>query len=356
MVGNISGQRGRRKQTSCRVSFGYRSSAGSSSSRFHEEGDRGRRIKERSRACLVRPLQSFCTMSELLHRRATSNKVAASRERRVKRLNDGSRRKSGLGHRQQSNGRNRLVGAIVIAAALAGIALVSLWVRALVHVSTTEDPSDKNHDTRDGRDTKGIVAHVRGGDTSSSGNESPYTPEALKQNPWLGWQPKASHPLQNGKTFSVRECFKNDPKTPASKQPHGCSERPDELGPAPPVEKDWVPDVTMIRKMLMYGKDVDGQAFPPPLAGEFCENIGVQGGRSGDTNKECVLESMIRATGPLNSTTVTIHPSNHYGARGENAADEGVTVRAPRLMCLVYTMADAVRSVLDSACLSCALL
>ena len=171
---------------------------------------------------------------------------------------------------------------------------------------------------------------------------TPYTPEALKKNPYLGWQPKASHPEHNGNTtFSVRECFKNDPKNPSSKQPYGCSERPDELGPAPPVESDWIPDVTMIRKMLMYGKDLDGQDFPPPLAEEYCENIGVQGGRSGDTNKECVLESMIRSTGPLNSTTVTIHPFNHYGALGENATDKGVTVPAPRLMCLVYTMADA---------------
>mmetsp|Transcript_6299 Transcript_6299/g.14537 ORF Transcript_6299/g.14537 Transcript_6299/m.14537 type:complete len:529 (-) Transcript_6299:69-1655(-) len=277
-------------------------------------------------------------MSELLHRRATSNKVAASRERRVKRLN--GRRKSGFGgfgHRKQSSDGNRLAGALVIAAALAGISLVSLWIRALVHVS--EGP----HKTaRNGHGTNGIDAHARGGDTSSSGNESPYTTEALNKNPYLGWQPKASHPHHdNGKTFSVRECFKNDPKTPASKQPYGCSERPDELGPAPPVEKDWVPDVTMIRKMLMYGKDIDGQDFPPALAEEFCEDIGVQGGRSGDTNKECVLESMIRTTGPLNSTTVTIHPSNHYGTRGENSADKGVTVRAPRLMCLVYTMADA---------------
>lgn len=90
--------------------------------------------------------------------------------------------------------------------------------------------------------------------------------------------------------------------------------------------------------MMMYGKDRDGNTFPPPLSKELCEDIAVRGGRLGDTNKECVKESNIRAVGSLNSTTVTINPSNHY----ESTADEAsIVVPAPKLMCLVYTMADA---------------
>lgn len=90
----------------------------------------------------------------------------------------------------------------------------------------------------------------------------------------------------------------------------------------------------------MYGKDRNGNSFPPPLSKELCEDIGVQGGKGGDSNKECLRQSMIRPTGPLNSTTVTIDPSNNYGV--DPSTSKGtITVPAPRLMCSVYTMADA---------------
>lgn len=49
---------------------------------------------------------------------------------------------------------------------------------------------------------------------------------------------------------------------------------------------------------------------------------------------------MIRTTGALNLTTVTIDPSNNYGA-DPSISKGSITVPAPRLMCLVYTMADA---------------
>ena len=106
------------------------------------------------------------------------------------------------------------------------------------------------------------------------------------------------------------------------------------------MEKDWIPDVTMVRTMMMYGKDRNGNPFPPPLAEELCENIGVKGEKHGDTNKECLRESMIRGTGPLTSETVTITPSNHYEA--DASVQKGtLEVPAPKIMCLVYTMADA---------------
>lgn len=91
---------------------------------------------------------------------------------------------------------------------------------------------------------------------------------------------------------------------------------------------------------MVYGKDRDGNQFPPPLSKELCEDIAVRGGKAGDTNKECLKESMIRPTGALSSSTVTINPSNHYGEElNENTG--AITVPAPKLMCLVYTMADA---------------
>jgi hypothetical protein len=124
----------------------------------------------------------------------------------------------------------------------------------------------------------------------------------------------------------------------------GCKENPSEWGDAPIVEdKNWVPDVTMIRKMMLYGKDRDGNPFPPPLATELCEDISVTGEKHNDENKRSLKQTMIRPTGQLNSTTVTINPQNHYGQDLVEAdgAVGSITVPAPKVMCLVYTMANA---------------
>jgi hypothetical protein len=162
-----------------------------------------------------------------------------------------------------------------------------------------------------------------------------YTSDALQKNPYLGWQPTFPDP---DASFSWRSCFKAKPTADASDQSAGCRENPTTFGKAPKADEDWIPDVAMIRKMLMHGKDRNGNVFPPPLDKELCQDISVQGGTRDDSNKECLREAMIKPTGPLNSTTVTIQPSNHFGAGGDSAA---ITVPAPRLMCLVYTMADA---------------
>jgi hypothetical protein len=96
----------------------------------------------------------------------------------------------------------------------------------------------------------------------------------------------------------------------------------------------------MVRKMMIHGKDGDGNRFPPPLSMELCEDIGDSGEITGDTNKECLRETMIRPTGPLNSTTVSIDPSNHFGQEF-HSRNGSITVPAPKVMCLVYTMANA---------------
>jgi hypothetical protein len=141
-------------------------------------------------------------------------------------------------------------------------------------------------------------------------------------------------------SISWRTCFKAAATSDGKDQPAGCNENPAELGSAPLVEKDWIPDVTMVRNMMIYGKDRDGNQFPPPLSKELCEDIGVFGEKKGDTNKECLRETMIRPTGPLNSTTVTIDPSNHFG-QDSDTENGSLTVPAPKVMCLVYTMANA---------------
>lgn len=53
--------------------------------------------------------------------------------------------------------------------------------------------------------------------TADESDKNPYSPEALAKNPYLGWQPKPVPP--NGPSFSIRECFKADPKSDGSDQP-----------------------------------------------------------------------------------------------------------------------------------------
>ena len=62
------------------------------------------------------------------------------------------------------------------------------------------------------------------------------------------------------------------------------------------------------------------------------------GGKDGDTNKQCLRETKIKPTGPLDSSFVTIDPSNHYGV---TEGSQSINVPAPTVMCLVYTTADA---------------
>lgn len=297
---------------------------------------------------------------------SSSSKVAASRERRatrnklsngggIRNINGnlpGSASKASKHHHYDIGSGKRI---LVLAIGLLIACLLLFWGLALFHVSTTSDINSSggsNHMWGRVSLPKNALRRMRNGKSNyksepilvppqtadAANDQSPYTAEALDKNPHLGWQPQ-NVPSPIGNKFSWRTCFEADPTSDGSDQPAGCKENPSEFGDAPAAEKDWVPDVTMIRKMMMYGKDRDGNAFPPPLSKELCEDIGVRGEKHGDINKESVQKSTIRATGALNSTTVTITPFNHFGAK---ANDKGtVEVPAPKLMCLVYTMADA---------------
>mmetsp|Transcript_31612 Transcript_31612/g.63856 ORF Transcript_31612/g.63856 Transcript_31612/m.63856 type:complete len:530 (-) Transcript_31612:107-1696(-) len=280
-----------------------------------------------------------------MHRRtapslAASSKVVASRERRARR-----KVQNGNGMNRSSAKSNSALGygqrILVLTVSLIVVILILVWIGAMFHLSTTTSQSDegrvpsiRNNLLNDKPKIKKNTP-VRPYD----GSKNPYTSTALAQNPYLGWQPTlASSPL--GSSFSWRQCFKADPKSDGTDQPAGCRENPNELGDAPTVKKDWIPDVTMVRTMAMYGKDKDGNPFPPPLSNELCENIGVTGGKNGDSNKQCLSQAMIHRTGPLTSETVSIVPSNHYEATA--SVQKGtIDVPAPKIMCLVYTMADA---------------
>ncbi|KAL9190971.1 hypothetical protein ACHAXT_000677 [Thalassiosira profunda] len=160
---------------------------------------------------------------------------------------------------------------------------------------------------------------------SDSGN-SPYTTAALEKNPHLGWQPLVRH----DSPFSWRACFRNTTSDEATR-PTGCLEH--DLGEAPQVEKNWVPDVTMLHKMALYGRDINGNPFPPTMSAELCENIGETGEDDADANKEGLRASQISPIGAFKSTAVTIPSNSGHG--------DFITVPTPRVLCLVYTMADA---------------
>lgn len=285
---------------------------------------------------------------------AASSKIAASRERRAARLRNsnlnggaGSIAVPYNGHTPKSDGGAVTKKLLIAAGTLAAGILSGLWIAALYHVTTNSDANNPPEGKFSLPNTINTLRRVRNREKKVEAISSPvigaiktdytdiYTKEALEKNPYLGWQPQYSPP---DPSFSWRSCFKAKPTADASTQPIGCRENPSSFGTAPSVPENWIPDVTMIRSMLMHGRDRAGNAFPPPLDTELCQDIAVQGGKSGDSNKECLRQSHIMPTGPLNSTTVTISPQNHYGSTSQQ---QEITIPAPRLMCLVYTMADA---------------
>ena len=115
-------------------------------------------------------------------------------------------------------------------------------------------------------------------------------------NPFYGWQPDDDHNGDTGdshemkqptKPCSWRQCFQQE-------QPPDCRStcREGDMGPAPPPpvpltpDDQWIPDVTMLHRMMLDGKDAKGRPWPPALDSELCEDIGAQGGPM-DGNKEC---------------------------------------------------------------------
>ena len=173
---------------------------------------------------------------------------------------------------------------------------------------------------------------------------NPYTAASLAANPFLGWAPPLVN--SNDTNFSWRSCFYNAKEIPHYENPKtaeglglpGCYESPSELGNVPTVNSSWIPDVTMLHTMMTYGKDIKGNPFPPILSKELCEEINDEGsGNVTDENKQCFRESMIQSTAPLYSSgeNITINPSNHAGVPGDNVT---VSVRPPKVLCLIYTM------------------
>ena len=99
--------------------------------------------------------------------------------------------------------------------------------------------------------------------------------EIADANPYFGWQPTIASTM----ACSWRQCFQQD---------HSCTTCRDgtDVGAAPAVPADWIPDVTVLARMRRAGVDAAGNPWPPVLDAELCEPIGPNGGK-GDINKEC---------------------------------------------------------------------
>lgn len=92
---------------------------------------------------------------------------------------------------------------------------------------------------------------------------------------WYGWQPEIPASME----CSWRECFKDN---------HACAtcrDSPQDLAGSFDPGADWIPDVTMLRRMYLNGHDANGNPWPPALDDELCSSIGTFGGNA-DGNKE----------------------------------------------------------------------
>lgn len=179
-----------------------------------------------------------------MHRRAaattTSSKVAASRERRALR-NGGAGGSSGGGgllphHLSAAGGKKRGEGTSVgkillwIIVGVLVLCLIFIWGGAVYHFTTSSDDVSNGgaiHVGKFGRVSlpKNVLRRKRNDETKhvsedggiipeSIDGQSPYTSAALKNNPYLGWQPPVIPPPD-----SWRSCFKAPPTSDGTDQP-----------------------------------------------------------------------------------------------------------------------------------------
>jgi glycoprotein-N-acetylgalactosamine 3-beta-galactosyltransferase len=156
-------------------------------------------------------------------------------------------------------------------------------------------------------------------------DESPLPSYATQENPWYGWQPATTIVSSATATTTTttttttaaqcswRECFRVDH--------HNCTKCRDSLeswGEAPPApSKDWVPDVTMLKRMYLEGRDAQGNPWPPPLDDELCEAMDDNSGNDNDNDNHLQL---------FQSVPIRAQPFTYQG---------------PKVLCLMYTMEPA---------------
>ena len=173
-------------------------------------------------------------------------------------------------------------------------------------------------------------------------------------NPYEGWQPiiNPNQDAVNQKCDSWRTCFKKTHNCPAkcrdsledfgtaplrpgfTPDPFGDKEDNQEKASSQAEAVEWIPDVTVLRRMLISGKDEHGDPWPPPLVTsdnrELCEDIGVFGGAIDDN---IVLLNAV----PIRGMPLLLGDGGDGESSDKNTKKKKMK-RQPRILCMVYTM------------------
>mmetsp|Transcript_32330 Transcript_32330/g.78614 ORF Transcript_32330/g.78614 Transcript_32330/m.78614 type:complete len:480 (+) Transcript_32330:73-1512(+) len=81
-------------------------------------------------------------------------------------------------------------------------------------------------------------------------------------NKWYGWQPE----IPKSMDCTWQQCLVKDHNCTTCRDSLEDMKNTTSLDPG----KDWVPDVTMLRRMFLDGHDANGNPWPPPLDDELC--------------------------------------------------------------------------------------
>ena len=164
-------------------------------------------------------------------------------------------------------------------------------------------------------------------------------------NPYEGWQPLIHNDSDgySDKCKSWRTCFEKIHDCPGK-----CRDGLDDFG-IPPIaptgidpygdeednkeKKDaggqWIPDVTVLRRMMIAGKDSNGNIWPPPLITEtnreLCEDIGVFGGKIDD--HKGLLNFGSKDSKYIRGLPLVFKDD-----------DPRLVTKQPKILCMVYTM------------------
>lgn len=178
-------------------------------------------------------------------------------------------------------GRKQLKSLIVGAVSL----YLLIWLLAILHFHTIVSKTDENASNGSPvvRDQSIKRSPKKNGGRENIDGDIHVI---VEKEPWYGWQPEIPASME----CSWRECFK--PKHTCTT----CRDSPQDLaGNVFDPGADWIPDVTMLRRMYLDGRDADGNPWPPALDDELCDPIGDFGGNS-DGNK--VLLDAVPIVGP----------------------------------------------------------
>jgi hypothetical protein len=222
----------------------------------------------------------------------------------------------------------------------------------------TADTADVNADAADADADANAIIQIQQQHNNPNTN--------IHNNPYEGWQPKIHNDSDeySDKCKSWRTCFKNKHDCPGK-----CRDGIDDFGIPPKVpitstsgsggfdqygddednkekkmaaaasasaaggrQKQWIPDVTVLRRMMIAGKDSDGNIWPPPLItldnNELCEDIGVFGGNIDDH------KLLLNNNGSKYIRGLPLVLKDDDDPRRLSSKKR----RQPKILCMVYTM------------------